>query len=141
VERPVGESDLFDTYAEYGLYLKALDWCVRESGRYVPAEWVIPDSVIAAWGARRTANRLVASGIWSHDDYAGRFHFAYIAKQNDPGQLRDTRKKARERKARQRRLEADVPLGQAPMSRGESHRDIDSPSVSRKGEHVRPKNV
>ena len=141
MERPIGESDIFPTCSEYGLYLKALDWCVREAGRYLPAEWSIPDSVIAYWNERRTANRLAAAGIWEHDDDQRGYRFLYIAKQNTPTRLRDTRKKERERKAQQRQAGAVVPGGQTECPRGESQWDNESPGVSRKEGHVQPKSL
>jgi hypothetical protein len=144
MERPVGESDTFATCSEYGLYLKALDWCVRNAGRNLPSEWVIPDSVIAGWNERRTANRLAANGIWEHDDYEHVYRFRYISKQNTPARLRDSRKKQREKKARQRRSDtdvADVPPGTNPMSPRITPGDNDLPGVSRKEGHVQKKTL
>ena len=115
MKRPLGESDYFETYTQYGLYLKALDWCIREAGRYLPASWSIPDQVIRAWGARRTANELVATGVWEHDDYERVYRFIYIDEECAPQAIRDTRKKDREKKSRQRRQTTILP-GQAPVT-------------------------
>ena len=125
---PIGESDTFATCSEYGLYLKALDWCMREAGRYLPSSWFIPDSVIAGWNERRTANRLVANGIWEHDDYEHGYRFGYVYRRNAPEHLRDSRKKERERKSRQR-SDTPCPAGTNTDVPPESHWDNGSPGV------------
>jgi hypothetical protein len=99
---PVGESNKFATNAEYGLYLRALDWSMQQVlGKHdpPPAQWVVPDSVIAGWNARRTANQLVADGIWEHDDYGGGYVFVYLHRRNDPRVIQKERSRDRKRRA------------------------------------------
>jgi hypothetical protein len=138
---PVGESGYFASSAEYGLYLKALDWCLREAGRYLPAEWVIPEWVITGWGQRRTANQLAATGIWEHDPYEHVYRFRYVYRRNTPESLRQTRTKGREKKARQRVARANVPRGQMAMSPGDSPEDNRCVGEPEEGRHVQKKTL
>ena len=63
-------------------------------GATCPASGSSPDSVIAYWNERRTAKRLVANGIWEHDDFLRGYRFLYVAKQSTPARLRDSRKRS-----------------------------------------------
>jgi hypothetical protein len=100
ITQPLGEPDRFATCSEYGLYMKALDWCMRQvHGRHaMPSEWFIPDSVVAGWNERRTANRLAVNGIWEHDEYRHGYRFVHVYRRNDPNRLRQLRKNDRARK-------------------------------------------
>jgi len=97
---PLGESGQFASSAEYGLYIKALDWCMsqaRNNRDELPTEWFVPDSVINAWNERRSAKRLVAHGKWRHDDYRGGYVFVYLYRRNEPGRIRKERIRDRNR--------------------------------------------
>ncbi|OBK53141.1 hypothetical protein [Mycobacterium kubicae] len=98
---PVGESDQFNTCAEYGLYIKALDWCMSQA-RYsrdpLPVQWLVPDSVINGWNQRRAAKQLVDSGKWEHDDDRRGYVFVYVYRRNAPEQLRKERTRNQTRK-------------------------------------------
>ena len=61
---PIGESDDFATCSEYGLYLKALDWCLREAGQYLPSSWLTPNLSSRAGmnAAQQTVLSRTASG-------------------------------------------------------------------------------
>ena len=99
---PLVEPSQFDTSSEYGLYIKALAWCANQA-RYdhdLPAEWFVPDSVIAAWNERRSAKRLVANKKWKRAETRRGYLFAYLHWRNAPAQIRKERKRDRDRKSK-----------------------------------------
>jgi hypothetical protein len=94
----VGESDMFGSYAEYGFYLAALDWCMRDTRyqREVPTDWFVPDNFVRANNGQRYANALVANDIWKK--VSGGYVFGYIYKKNTPDVMRRRRRKWRDEK-------------------------------------------
>lgn len=139
---PVGESDTFETCSEYGLYLKALDWCIenfRPVGGVIPVRWTIPDAIVTSWNERRTANRLVANGIWGHDDYENCYLFLYCYKTNTPAAILVRRRQAAKRTQKWRQSKAPDSTVQTVDVTRHVTRHIDNLQRPSGGRHVQSK--